>query len=454
MREDQSRLGKRCRKNSLSLRERGGVRGALLAFLLLARLPTAVSAEQHRLENGTFVVVEPRPSTETVAVRSIVGGGNLDEPPGRRGISRLHAALLLRGTAQRSGFALARAAEELGGRLTSSSRPLAEIVSLTVPAENAEAALRLVVEAFLSPRLDAADLEKEKTLLIGALATERDQPSTHRRDEVYRAVFGSHPLSRLALPSDGEIRSVRIEDVRAFHRSRLEGPRIALLVVGRCEPSRMVAVAREVLKGLPIGAASVRNELERPVLPPPAPLPADVERRVKKRTTQPEMTVALPTDGLSDAQLPAFALLSHILGGFQERLYQEIREKHGWAYAVDAGGENFPGAGLFEVTTGAKKEHFTDIERVIRKELERAASSPVTPEELLRAVRYRRTAEARRDATNAGRANVLTEELLAGSPLSTYEERVARLAAVKPEEIPALAHRLFAGKHVALITMY
>ena len=319
-------------------------------------MAVVASASEQRLPNGVLLIVEPRPATETVAVRLAVAGGDLDDSIARRAVPRLHAALLLRGSKEKSGFALARAAEELGGRLTCVSKPLAELLSVTVPAENAEPAIRLVAETFFSPRLDAADLEKEKTLLSSALATERDQPSTHRRDELYRSLFGNHPLSRLALPSNEEVRAVSVEEVRAFHRTRLEGDRLALLVVGRCDVSRIQALAAELFRALPAGPAGPERGWKHAILPPPPPLKADLSRRVKQRTTQPEMTIALPTAGISDAEQPAFVLLSHVLGGFQERLYKEIREKRGWAYAVDARGENFPGAGLFEVTTGAKKK--------------------------------------------------------------------------------------------------
>jgi len=420
---------------------------------LLFLLSLNASGVEQRLPNGVRVLVETRPATETVTIRLIIGGGNLDDPPGKSGLVRLHAALLLRGTANKTGFELARAAEELGGRLAAYSRSLSETISITVPAESAEPALRLAIETFQTPRLEPADLAKEQDLLVGEMATERDQPSTARRDAVYHAVFPGHPLSRLALPPDKEIRAVTIEDLRAFHRTRLNGGRLALLVVGNCDPSRIDSLARELLGTVAPAEASAR-ELIRPSFSPPQPLPSEVSQRVSHRTTQAELTVALPTAGIGDSDRPAFALLSHVLGGFQERLYDEIREEHGWAYSIDAGGENFPGAGLFEVTTGAEKEHLSDIERVVRADLARIASSPVSAEELTRAVRYLETSEARRDATNAGRAAVLAEDLLLGSPRRSYDERVARLRAVRPEDIQALAHRLFAGKHLAVVKMY
>jgi predicted Zn-dependent peptidase len=426
------------------------VRGLLIAtvFLLLASL---AFAEDRVLPNGLRLIIEPRPATETVAIRLLIAGGDVADPPGKT-VARPHAALLLRGTREKTGFALARAAEELGGRLTAFSRALAESISLSLPAENAETALRLVAEMYLEPRLDPAEFEKEKSLLVSSLATERDEPSAFRRDEVYRTIFGNHPLRRLALPTAEEVKAARIEDVREFDRAHRDARRLALIVVGRCDEKRLASLAEALFAKIPAGPDTSQAMATK--LPPPAQLSADVSHHVSKRSTQPEITVAVPTDGVSDAETPAYELLSHILGGFQERLYDEIREKRGWAYWVTAEGMAIPGASYFSVTTGAHKEHLVEIERIIRAELARVASSPVSAEERTRAVRYLRTTEARRDATNAGRVSVIAETLIAGSNPHTYEERVARLEAVTPAQIQALAHRLFAGKHFATVTMY
>ncbi|HTD53057.1 MAG TPA: pitrilysin family protein [Thermoanaerobaculia bacterium] len=412
----------------------------------------SAEAEDFRLSNGLRVIIEPRPTTETVALRLLIAGGDAGDPSSKAAVARLHAALLLRGTRERTGFALARAAEELGGRLSAYSRPLAESVTLSLPAENVETGLRLVAEVLLQPRLDAPDLEKEKTLLLGSLATARDDPSTFRRDEIYRTLFRGHSFQRLALPSAEEVRAVQIEDVREFHRAHQDARRLALIVVGRCSEKRLAILAEELFGKVPSGT-DVSGSVAVKV-PAPAALPADASRHVSRRTMQPEISVALPTAGIADAEASAYELLRHVLGGFQERLYDEIREKRGWAYWVTAEGLAVPGAGCFAVTTGAQKEHLSDIEKIIRAELTRIAASPASAEERTRAVRYLRTEEARRDATNAGRVSVIAEQLVAGSPPRTYEERVSRLEGVSPLQIQALAHRLFAGKHLAIVTMY
>jgi len=425
-------------------------RGLLAIALFL--FTSVATAEDRVLPNGLRVIIEPRPATETVAIRLLIAGGDVEDPAGKTSVARLHAALLVRGTREKTGFALARGAEELGGRLTAYSRLLAESISISLPAENAETGLRLVAEVYLEPRLDAADLEKEKRLLVTSLATERDDPSVFLRDEVYRVIFGNHPLRRLALPTAEEVKAVQIGDIREFDRSRRDARHLALIVVGRCDEKGLASLAEALLGQVPSSPGGARGIATK--LPSPAFLAADVSRHVSKRSTQPEISVALPTEGISDAEVPVYDVLRHILGGFQERLYDEIREKRGWAYWVRAEGLAIPGAGDFSVTTGAHKEHLVEIDRIIRAELARVAASPVSADERTRAVRFLRTSEARRDATNSGRCSVIAEELIAGSPPRTFDERVAHLEAVTPGQIQALAHRLFAGKHLAVVTMY
>src|SRR5262249_4092023 len=152
------------------------------------------------------------------------------------------------------------------------------------------AGLRLVAEVYLEPRFDAADFEKEKTLLLTSLATQRDEPSVFRRDEVYRTIFRDHPLRRLALPTADEVKAVKIGDLRDFDRAHRDAKQLALIIVGRCDERRLVSLAETLLVKIPSGAdASPRMSSK---LAHPAPLSGDVSRHVSRRSTQPEISVA------------------------------------------------------------------------------------------------------------------------------------------------------------------
>lgn len=500
----------------------------LASLLVLFPVSGEGGATETILPGGLRLVVEERPSTETAAVRLIIGGGTLGDTgkslfpmpsPGkrskestnrdaqmeqgssRRGLAELHARLLLRGTKTRSGAALAREAEDMGGRLSAYAGLRSETISLDLPAESCERAIPLVADILLHPRFDPADLEKEKDLLLGSLASSRDDPTNDLEDEVLRLLFPKHPLLRLVRLQDAEVRAVSIGDVRAFHGTRLAAFRGALLIVGRCDRGKVEAAAAEAFRELDDAAPSRRLDnagepavevspggsagtsaratwedssgtrpsgigrsratpgqdaphLAGDALPPPAPLPGEVRKRVRKRTTQAEIMVALPTQGVSDEDAPAYSVMRFLLGGFQERLSREIREKRGYAYWLAAEGLALPTAGWFGIHTGARKEHLAEIERIVRSELGRIVDEPASTEELERARRYLTTSEARLDASNGGRASILAGALIDGRPLRTYDQRVARLAAVTPEQVQRLARRLFEGQALAVVTLH
>jgi predicted Zn-dependent peptidase len=452
------------------------VLAAVVAAAMAVFAPPALGApavHDRTLDNGLRLIVQETPATETVALRLVLLGGALDAPLDRRSLAELHASLLVRSTLTHKAPELSRAVEALGGRLSAGASLRAETVSFDGPAESLEAALRLLAEILREPRLDAYELEKEKGLLAGSIASARDVPGSYLMEETYKALFTGHLFERLVQPTEEEVRAVTIGDVRAFHEGRFGEGRIVLVAVGRCAAEDVERMARaaigprqpgrgSALSPLP-GVGSHPDEVAKmtgssspaplPAITAPAPLTADTRRRVDKRTTQAEIMVALPTSGIVDDDMPAYVLLRHILGGFQERLYAEIREKRGFAYWVALRGFTMPEAGWFGVHTGANKKNLPAIEQVIRAELARIVKEPVAAEELDRARRYVTTAQARADETNAGRAGTLTGALLDRRPFRTYDESVARLDAVTPAQIQDLARRLFDGRHVAVVTL-
>lgn len=531
--------GSSCRRSMMRLIARLGgdprllQRGARVLFAIACLTTACVSsalfaaAQDSRsavretvLPSGLRVVVEERLSTETAAVRLLIGGGTLGEPATQRGVATLHARMLLRGTTSHSGSELARAAEDMGGRLSSYAGSRSETISLDVPAERCTEGIRLVLEILRHPRFEPSDLEKEKSLLLSSLAASKDDPTSDLEDEVLRALFRDHPLARLVRLKEADVRAISLDDVRRFHDARFTDDRLALVVVGRCRASEVEAAAAAAFEGValhppdvdegsriadgshgespnphdardsklcddpgnsapgqtepgardagvksrvdesgpgPAGSQSLsgnRGGLGNTPVPTPEPLADDLHDRVRKRTTQAEIMVALPTSGVSDEDTPAYGVLRFVLGGFQERLSGEIREKRGYAYWLTAEGLSFPTAGWFGIHTGAKKKYLDAIETIIRTELVRIAEEPPTEEEIERAHRYLTTSEARLDATNGGRASILAVALLDGRLLRSYEERIARLTAVTPDQVRRLARRLFAGKHMAVVTMH
>ncbi len=102
-------------------------------------------------------------------------------------------------------------------------------------------------------------------------------------------------------------------------------------------------------------------------------------------SSQSALSVTIPTIGRSHADYLALRLAVMALGGyFGSRLSQNIREEKGMTYGVRAALLGFSEGSTAVITTQCDASYINPVKEEIRKEIERLATAPLTPEELER----------------------------------------------------------------------
>jgi predicted Zn-dependent peptidase len=247
-----------------------------------------------------------------------------------------------------------------------------------------------------------------------------------------RSVYGSAEALRGATP----------EPVRR-HRERSVGPEGTVVVIaGGVDPAVAAELAAEAF-----GAWSGRTA----PLPPPLWAPAG-EHEVRSDAGQTQLGWSWPLRPPGDARAPALALgLAVLATGSDARLFREVREVRGLAYAVEAGTRAMPGAAWGAASLATTPDRAEEAIRVVEHELSRLRDG-VSDDELDRARTQLRTREAGRSETGAGRAGqLLRDVLLRGAPRSVDERREALLRPSLDEVNGALAEvRSDAPTRVAL----
>jgi zinc protease len=400
-----------------------------------------------RLANGVRVIAQRRPGCGTFGLQVIALGGRAEDPAERFGLTDLLARMLLRGSVTRTGEQQALEVERAGATLEATGATLGVMLRAAGPAAALPAAFEVLSDAALHPRLEPEDLTKEIALARQRLGRSLDLSSTLRERAMLPLLFGEHPLGRVADPED-YLAGIGIEAVRQAHAARFTGRRLIVVVTGDFEIGMVGGRAAASLGALPAGDGPAAS------LPRPAPLPEPRRQRVHRRTAQPEIAVAFPTDGAGETDEPALDLLAHILGGFEERLSGEIREQRGWAYWLSVLDWRFPGAGAFGILTAVPKKHLPETERIILEELRRIASTAPPDEEVERARRYLLTTLARTWQQSAGRAALFASAAVRGRPLRTYEETAALYAGVTPGQIRLVAGRIIAWSQPVIVELY
>lgn len=265
-----------------------------------------------------------------------------------------------------------------------------------------------------------------------------DEPQDKVHDILSAAVFGEHPLGRPVIGRGDVIASLTSGDVSSYHGRRYDPDAIVVSAAGNVEHAQIEELARRWMQP---GTGGSEPNGHRPGAP------GDVVPRVafhSKETEQYHICLGGPGIARNDERRFALAILDAILGGSSSsRLFQEIREKRGLAYAVYSWSSQYTDTGQVGVYVGTREDNVAKALEVIGTELERICSDPVGEDELSRAREHVKGRLALSMESTASRMNRLGRSLLMDTPLLTLDETIERLDAVDADQLLELARELY-----------
>src|SRR5205807_1203011 len=234
-----------------------------------------------------------------------------------------------------------------------------------------------------------------------------------------------------------------VPKIADFHRSRYAPANIVIAAAGAVDHDAIVALAQE---RVPADATA------RPPAGLPAPTSADPRSRFERKETE-QYHVCIGGAGVSRHDDRRFALrvLDTIFGGTSSsRLFQEIRERRGLAYAVYSFTSAYQDTGQVGLYLGTRAENLTEAMEVVGSELARLRKSAATDEELARAKENLKGRVVLALESTGARMNRLGSEILAGVPLLSLDEAVARIDAVSLDDLCSLVDEFWAPERLSV----
>jgi predicted Zn-dependent peptidase len=405
-------------------------------------------AEPHvltELDSGIGVVTERVPSVRSVALGLWVRVGSRDESDSEAGISHFLEHMLFKGTPKLSAEQIAQEFDGLGAEVNAATSKEATVLHAHFLDEHLERAFEVLGDMLL--RTTYADLESEREVVLEEIAMYEDEPQDKVHDILSEAIFGDHPLGRPVIGRGDVVGSLTVEKVSAYHDARYVPGTIVVSAAGNLEHAQIEGLAG---KWLADGSrdGSVRS---------PAPAPGRRGQRVAFYSKETEQYhVCLGGEGIArnDERRFALSILDAILGGStSSRLFQEVREKRGLAYAVYSWASQYQDTGQVGIYVGTREDNVVQALDVIGNELERLRQEPVAEAELRRACEHVKGRLALSMESTASRMTRLGRSVLMDTPLLTLDETIERLEAVTREDLEELTQQLYpsAGMSVAAI---
>jgi predicted Zn-dependent peptidase len=291
--------------------------------------------------------------TRALTVLLAFDAGARPERPDENGMAHFLEHLVFKGGEKYPGYRdINETAERLGGVLNAYTSHDLVAFHITVRAEMAPEAIDLLTDFVGRPRIDADELDRERGVVIQEIARAHDQPASLAEMLIDRAVFGEHPLGRPVLGPEEHLATFTRDAIVAFRERRWAGARGGALLVGNLDAVPSDEALGSLLERLPV--------LPSPPAYDPAPLLSPlvlVEHRESKQSHL-RMSYRPSIDPADARQRAALTIYSTLLGGSMgSRLFDEIREQRGLAYAVGAGEHVYADVPVLQVSAGLKSEN-------------------------------------------------------------------------------------------------
>jgi zinc protease len=365
----------------------------LFALLLLALALPALAAgvprkvtevegvSEYRLDNGLRVLLVPDASADTVTVHITSLVGSRHESYGEKGMAHLLEHMLFKGSKKHPDVKQEFAKRGARWNGTTSYDRTNYFETLPATGDNLEWALAMEADRMLNSFVRKADLDSEMTVVRNEFEMGENSPGSILFQRMQRLAFAWHNYGHAIIGARSDIESVPIERLRAFYRTWYQPDNALLVVGGRFEPKRALALITKHFDPLP------RPARKLPALYTAEPI-QDGERSVTlHRTGDTPIVAALyraPTGSHPD--FPALEVLVELMRAApQGRLHRALVQK-GLASAIWGFERALHDPGYVAFGASLPKDGALDAAReALLATLDGVRREPVRAEELERA---------------------------------------------------------------------
>jgi len=400
---------------------------------------TAMGPPEHpirrtRLDSGLRVVSEQLPGLRSATIGFWVGVGAREEPADRNGASHFLEHLLFKGTERRSAQEIAESIESIGGDMNAFTAQELTAFTVRVPDDAVELAIDILSDIMWSPSLRPDEVEAERQVILEEIRMRDDAPDEVVHDLFAEALFPGHVLGREVLGTPESIIGMGRDEIADYHATRYLPREVVVAAAGNIDHDTIV----EMLAG------RTPSDDARAARAPLGELPTPRSLALIDRATE-QANVVIGMRGLArdDPDRYALTVLDHAFGGgMSSRLFQEIRERRGLAYAVYSYRAGYRETGAFAAYVGTAPEHVDEVLDVLGAELDRLGADGLSERELEASKGNLLGSIALSLESSAARMHRIGRAETTLGEIPTLDELAAAVAAVGPDDVARVIGRV------------
>jgi len=394
-----------------------------------------MTVEISTLPSGLRVATEKNPHVETVSLGLWVDAGTRYEEKRLHGISHLLEHMFFKGTKGRDAFQIAEEIEAVGGYLNAYTSREHTTYYARVLKNDVPLALDILSDIIQNSTFDEGELKREREVILQEIGQVHDTPEDLIFDRLQKRAYPKQSLGRPILGTEKSVSSFTREDLVEYKNRHYTAKNMVLVAAGNLDHSDFARLAEKEFSDLSENPPSRFEEAHY----------SGGEARANRRLEQLHLALGFETCSYLDNDYFAAQVYTTILGGgMSSRLFQEVRERRGYAYSVYAFNAALKDTGLLNIYAGTGPEYAADLIPVISKEM-KALSGKIKADEIERAKAQMRAGLLMSLESTSSRIEQIGRQMLIyGKPLN-LKDLIEKIEGVDQRAVNKMADRVLGG---------
>lgn len=401
------------------------------------------SIRREVLPNGLTLITEEMKHIRSISIGIWVKTGSRDEDLQWNGISHFVEHMVFKGTQHRSAEEIARQVDSIGGNIDAFTAKECVSFSMKVLDEHLPVALDVLSDVVLNPVFDVQDIARERGVILEEIKMDEDNPDYLVHEIFTQNFWKDHPLGRPILGTRDTVKRFERVPVFDFYSQRFTPGNVIITAAGNLSHQRFVELVTKRFENM--NPMSNGFHSSAPKIVPKIIL------RNKKSLEQVQICVGVPSYPITHERRHSSYILNTLLGGgMSSRLFQNIRERQGLAYAIYSDLNPYRDTGCLSIYAGTSRESAIKVVECIVSEFRNLKAESVPPDELRRSKDQLKGSLMLSLESSTARMSNLARQEMYFDHFYGLDELIEKIEAVTAEELQELANQFFRTENIAV----
>ena len=320
---------------------------------------------------GYQLVVEEKSSLQSAAIGVWFQNGARYERDDQTGYAHLLEHLLFKGTRQHTAHELSSRFESMGGQINAETGRELTALHGVVPANDASEFLTLLLHMLTETTFSEEEFYLERDVVLQELAMLDDDPEEALEDFSTEQVWQNHSMGRQILGTRESLTAVSYAGFIEYMRTVLGKNHFTIVAVGRINKDALISVCQQL------------NDKTDNKITSKTPAYHSCSTQFDLGSQQQHLLWLMPAVNYGHSKIAIYDIANHLLGGgYDSRLYQCLREKHGLVYSIDSRCDFYADTGLWFIQTNTDNDNSDKTRQITIDTINELATSGPSNSEL------------------------------------------------------------------------